>query len=143
MYRSEDLEHINVKQHLTVLTEDLIKNHSVNQYIKADIIVDEIELGIKTLVPLGLIINEIVTNSLKYAFKNNTNGKITVHLKQETATHFNLIIGDNGSGIKEIINTNGLGTKLIKIFTKQLNGSITKLKSPGTMYNILFEKIDG
>ena len=142
MYQSEDLEHINVKQHLTVLTEDLIKNYSVNQYIKTDIIVDEIKFGIKTLVPLGLLINEIVTNSLKHAFEKKTYGIITVHLKQDTPTHFELVIGDNGSGITDIINTNGLGTKLIKIFTKQLNGTISKLKRPGTMYTIQFEKID-
>ncbi|PHS07153.1 MAG: hypothetical protein COA88_09145 [Kordia sp.] len=143
MYRSDDLEHINVKQHLTVLTEDLIKNYSVNQNIKTNIQVDDVKLGVKTLVPLGLIINEIITNSLKYAFTNINNGEITVHLKQDTPTHFELIIGDNGSGMKGIIENNGLGSKLIKIFTQQLNGTISKQQKPGTMYNIQFEKIDG
>jgi len=144
MYRSEDLEHINVKQHLSVLTEDLIKTYSIDQHIETDIVVDNVKLGVKTLVPLGLIINEIITNSLKYAFNSNNNkGKIIVHLKQDTPTHFKLVIGDNGSGMKETTQSNGLGTKLIKIFTQQLNGTISKLQRTGTMYTIQFEKIDG
>jgi len=142
MYRSEDLQHINIKEHISLLVTDLVNSYEVGKKIKLDIVIEEANIGLRTLVPLGLIINEMITNSLKYAFKDRDKGTITVHLKQLDAKLQELIIGDNGEGYVPEKKTEGLGTKLIQIFTKQLNGTMIKLDHSGTFYKLVFEKND-
>jgi len=142
LYRSEDLKTINIKDHFTVLIKDLIKNYAVNKNITLEIDIDDIDnIGIETLTPLGLIISELITNSLKHAFKNTNAGTIIVSLKQ-LIKKYELIIGDDGKGFIQERETAGLGTKLIQIFTKQLNGTMVRLNQAGTVYKLVFEKID-
>jgi len=142
MYRSDDLQYIDTKDHITLLIEDLVKSYAVGKNIKLDIEIDEVDIGIKTLVPLGLIINEMITNSLKYAFINRKEGKIIVNFKQVDNKLFELTFGDDGIGYIPKKESTGIGTKLIQIFSKQLNGTIEKLNSTGTVYRLVFEKID-
>jgi len=142
MYKSDDLKHIDVQEHITLLAEDLIRSYSVKKNISLDIVIEKVEIGIRTLVPLGLIINEIISNALKHAFKNRNEGVIKVHLKQQNEGSFELIAGDDGMGYVQKSRATGLGTKLIQIFTKQLNGKLEQLKQPGTVFKLIFEKID-
>jgi len=142
MYRSEDLKHINIKEHISLLITDLVNSYAVGKKIKLDIIIEEVNLGLQTLVPLGLVVNELITNSLKYAFKVKNEGVIIVSLKQISHKNYELIIGDDGIGFIQEKKAEGLGTKLMKIFAKQLNGTMTKLNQPGTFYKLVFEKID-
>jgi len=142
MYRSDDLKHIDVREHITLLVEDLIKSYAVDKVIKLDIKIEKADVGIRTLVPLGLIINEIITNALKYAFKNKNKGKILVQMKHLEKNEYEMIIGDDGVGLKTEDKSTGIGAKLIKIFAKQLNGTLEQLKRPGTVFKFVFEKID-
>jgi len=140
LYRSDDLKSINIKDHFTVLTEDLIKNYAVDKKITLEINIDEIDnIGIETLTSLGLIISELITNSLKHAFKETNEGTIMVSFKQVN-TIYELIVGDDGVGFVSKEESAGLGTKLTQIFTKQLGGTIEIMKKPGTVYKIEFEK---
>lgn len=141
LYRSDDLKNINIKDHFTILIEDLVKNYAVNKKISLDIDIDEIQnIGIETLTSLGLIISELITNSLKHAFKNTDEGTIIVSFKQVNGSYM-LTIGDDGEGFVPANESSGLGTKLTQIFIKQLNGTITKLYRPGTIFQIEFEKL--
>jgi len=141
LYRSDDLKNINIKDHFTVLIEDLIKNYAVDKKINLEINIEDIaNIGIETLTSLGLIISELITNSLKHAFKNTSQGTIIVSLKQVNVT-YELIIGDDGVGFVPKKESGGLGTKLTQIFTKQLGGTITKLNQPGTVFKIEFKKL--
>jgi len=142
MYNSKDLQHVNIEEHLTLLITDLIKSYALEKNININIQIENVDLEIQTLVPLGLIINEMITNSLKYAFKDRDKGTITVRLKQLDAKLQELIIGDDGEGYVPEKKSEGLGTKLIQIFVKQLNGTMTKLDQSGTFYKLVFEKID-
>ena len=143
MYRSDDLQHIDVREHIQLLIEDLIKSYEVDKKIKLDLRVDKVAFEMRTLVPLGLIINEIITNSLKYAFKNKKEGMITVWLKMVNHESYQLTIGDNGIGMSiGKSNKKGMGTRLIQSFIRQLKGNIKRLELPGTMYKINFMKID-
>ena len=92
------------------------------------------------LTPLSLIVNELITNSLKYAFVNQNNGDISVSLRELSSGEYELIVADNGVGytLSEILE--GLGTKLIHIFTRQLNGVIEKMDQSGTVYKLIFKK---
>ena len=142
MYRSDDLKHVDIMEHFTLLIEDLIKSYAIGKEIELDINVKEVDVGMKTLVPLGLIINEIITNALKYAFIDRKKGKITVHLKQIDNKRFEMLIGDDGIGLKEEEMTSGLGLELVQIFTEQLEGKMERLNLPGTHFKLVFEGID-
>ena len=142
MYRADDLKHIDVKEHFMLLVNDLVSSYAVEKKITLDVDVGELDIGMRTLVPLGLIINEIITNSLKYAFENRSEGKIIVHIKHVKGKVYEMILGDNGIGLVEEEKSSGIGKKLIQIFVKQLNGEMLRLDKPGTVYEIKFEKID-
>ena len=142
MYRSDDLTHIDVPQHFTLLIRELIADYKLETEIQLDLLMEEVKFGMKTLVPLGLIINEIITNSLKYAFKNRDNGIIKVHLKKLKKGGYQLEMADNGIGIEPGTASNGFGTELIQLFVNQLEGKIERLDTPGTELKIMFQNID-
>ena len=103
-------------------------------------------MSIDTLLPLSLIINELVSNSLKHAFNGVDKGELYIALKSTNDNKdYELIVGDNGCGSEEcvlskIINSTGL--TLIKTFVKQLNGSIETLREKsGTNFKISFTNI--
>jgi len=143
MYNTKDIKHIDVQEHFKLLVEDLVKTYAVKKKINVDVSINNVNIGLGTLVPLGLIINEIISNSLKHAFKNINNGEIKVHIQPlYNNSTFEMIIGDNGTGLNDNEKSTGLGTKLIKIFTKQLNATIKRIDEPGTNFKFIFEKID-
>jgi len=142
MYRSDNLKYIDVQEHISLLVEDLIKSYAVGKIINLDIQIEELDIGIQTLVPLGLIINELITNAFKYAFVKKRKGTITIHIKNLKNYTYEMIIGDDGIGLTEEKKSTGIGTKLIQIFTKQLNGTLVRLEQPGAVFQLVFEKID-
>lgn len=142
MYRSEDLRQINVKEHVTELIVELVKSYKLTKKIDLEVDIDELKMGIETLIPLGLIINELITNSLKYAFKNHDKGIISISLKEIEESTYEMILKDNGIGYELTEEATGLGTKLITIFIKQLEGSLEKLDDLGTSYKVKFFNID-
>ncbi|MCX6296521.1 MAG: sensor histidine kinase [Bacteroidetes bacterium] len=113
--------------------------------IKLNLSIEEKYFTINTAIPLGLLINEIVTNSLKHGIKGNEKGEINISLKKKTNKKMALRIGDNGIGYKNNFvakDITTLGFQLILSLVEQLNGIIEKEKtSKGTYYNIIFEKI--
>ena len=141
MYKSDDLAHIDIQEHIQLLASDLIKTYAVNKDIKLDISIEEIDIGLRTLVPLGLIINEIITNALKYAFNEKDNGCISLHIAPLDHKKFEMIIADDGSGYELKSESTGLGTKLIQAFTKQLNGSMKRINKSGTRFEFTFDMI--
>jgi len=142
MYGSDDLKHVDIHEHLKSLIENLIKSYAVDKDISLKINVKDVQMGISTLTPLGLMIIEMITNSLKYAFENKPQGIIYASLKPLEGEKYELIVGDDGIGFNEIQESSALGTKLIQIFTRQLNGKMKKLSKQGTFYKLIFEKID-
>jgi two-component sensor histidine kinase len=97
-------------------------------------------LNLDASIPCGLIINEIVSNSLKYAFPNNRDGIIFVTLKVDN-NKVNIEIGDNGIGIPQDIdvkNTQTLGLQLVDTLIEQINGKLTLNRNKGTIFSIDF-----
>ena len=140
VYASEDFT-IDTSLHFDSLIKSIIKNQNINKKIDLDISIPKFNFGINTIIPLGLIINEIITNSLKYAFNETENGLISIKVSLINQNMYELLIADNGVGHKST-ETEGLGSKLIKLFTKQLKGSVEKINQKGTAYRICFENID-
>lgn len=110
--------------------------------------IDNILLNIDQAIPCGLIINELITNSIKYAFSEGNKGKISVEFHQDTDKMFELIVSDNGVGIPKGIDfrkTRSLGLHLVTILAeKQLHGQIMLNQANGTEFKIKFgEAIHG
>jgi two-component sensor histidine kinase/Tfp pilus assembly protein PilF len=143
LYSSENLKEIDIKQHFLPLINDLVEEYKLGTKIKLDLDIVDVKMGAETLVPLGLIINEMISNSLKYAFKGRDKGIIKINIAKVDNGRFEMIIGDNGVGMDNDFNfeeSNSLGTQLIQIFTEQLNGSIERINEKGTVFKIEFEK---
>ncbi len=147
LYKSDDLNRIDYGAYIEELVNTLIISMKGDQSnIALEIDVKQIFLNIDTSIPLGLLINEIITNSLKYGFSDSEQGTITVKMqKLSTFTH-ELKIGDNGSGIPSHINfrnTKSLGLKLIHKLALQLRGNIEMDNSQtGTNYILIFQEIE-
>jgi len=145
LYRSDDFKSVDTQLHLTQLIEEIIKDYSIGTNVKLDIDIKDVNLGIKTLIPLGLIVNETISNSLKYGFEGRKEGVVSVHIKPGPNNCFEMIIGDDGVGMSkdfEIDEATSLGTQLIQVFTSQLDGVIERIDKPGTFFKITFKQID-
>ena len=140
MQQDDDIKGIDVQEHFTTLINGLVKSYAVGKAIDLDIKVNKIDLCMQTLTPLGLVVNELITNSLKHGFADKSKGLITVQIKQLNNISYEMLIGDDGIGFNPKEKSSNLGTKLIEIFVKQLNGTITLLNQPGTIYKIIFQK---
>lgn len=113
-----------------------------NRYKKVnlEIDVDEIYLDIDKIVPLGLIVNELITNSLKHAFDPGRDGLVSLSLKSCDGSLV-LTISDNGSGIPEdvdVFNTSSLGLQLIIALIEQLKGKLKIDRCAGTTFIMTF-----
>ena len=144
MYQSEDLALIDFQDYIIALTDDLISTYSINCDIYLDIKIDNVKFDIDTLIPIGLFLNEVISNALKYAFNNKNKGTIMIHLLTDDSrkNKYTLIVGDNGSGItqEEFEEEGGsLGMELIKVFAIQLDGELSLLDREGTVFEIKFQ----
>jgi len=101
-------------------------------------------LSVDNAIPCGLIINELVTNSLKYAFPDEKKGEVSIELEYKN-TNYYLTISDNGAGISEDIDiekTDTLGMQLVKTLLIQLNAEMVMDRSNGTKYTIVFSNMN-
>lgn len=146
LYMHDDLSKIEYKIYVEELSQYLIKSiKGIENKIKLTIDILDIKLGIDTAIPLGLLINEAITNALKYGIVDDTEGEIHIAITKEVNKEYVLQIGDNGIGFSEEINhktTKSLGLKLIYNLTRQLKGSVIRdVSKKGTNYIIKFQEI--
>lgn len=144
LYKSEDYANINVKDYINMLVENLIDTYSFDENVKLKIDLQVEYFNLNTIIPLGLLLNEIISNSFKYGLKEPNEGIIEIRLEKLKEDLYVLIIGDNGKGFDNDpfegeINT--LGLELVKILSEQLNGKIEKLKQQGTYYRLEFKPL--
>ncbi|HVO74851.1 MAG TPA: two-component regulator propeller domain-containing protein, partial [Ignavibacteriaceae bacterium] len=148
LYRSADLSKINFKEYVNHLTTDLFRSYAVNQsVIKLAIDINNIFIDIDLAIPCGLIINELISNSLKYAFSNyeaeNKTGLIKICFNQDGSGKLVLLISDNGVGMPEGFAEKkrlSLGLQLVDTLVSQLEGTLEIEPGQGTSYKIMFEQ---
>jgi two-component sensor histidine kinase len=145
LYNSKSLASIDMGDYIKELTGGLIKSYTTSPYrVTASIAPCDVYLGIDMAIPCGLVINELVTNSLKYAFPDNRTGQIAISLKEGENQELELVVSDNGVGIPEGLNpadTSTLGLKLVtNLVQDQLDGKIELDRSQGTTYKITFPR---
>jgi len=143
LYQSSDLTKLDFSEYIKDLVDDLFQYYGVNTgTIASNINVENVSLEVDSAIPCGLIINELVTNSLKYAFPEGRKGELKLSLRPIDDNMVELIIGDNGIGIPEELdfrNTDSLGLHLVTILVEnQLHGEISLDRSNGTEFKIEF-----
>ncbi|HEY9830947.1 MAG TPA: sensor histidine kinase, partial [Stenomitos sp.] len=142
LYRSDDLANIDFAQYIPALTMHLFDSYKVNlEAVVLHVKVENIFLEIETAIPCSLIINELVSNSLKYAFPVKGKGEIEIEFHCNNDQTMTLIVRDNGIGISEqfdIATTTSLGLTLVQGLVEQLEGTLELNRTQGTEFKITF-----
>lgn len=169
LYRSKNSETLDFSEYLQKLTSDLLRSYNIRKDdIKMFLDIEEIFLGMDTAIPLGIIVNELVSNSLKHAFPQGRKGEIRIkicrieeNIKNKSisnitnnicaessvnkSSQYSLVVSDNGLGLPECLdfrNTDSLGLQLVNILVEQLEGTIELQKGTETAFKILFKEND-
>jgi two-component sensor histidine kinase len=140
LYRSDNFTSIPVREYFEKLIDGLISSYSLSGRVTFLIETDVNRLGVNTLIPLGLMANEMITNSLKHAFKGS-DGHIDLSLKETAEDKYKLLISDNGPGFPSDISFESpstLGLELIHTLANQLDGSVSFSNNPGACYTVNF-----
>jgi PAS domain S-box-containing protein len=147
LYQSKDLAKIDFAEYVRHLTTHLFRSYGVNSHaIALKINVDRILFDIDMAIPCGLIVNELVSNSLKYAFPAGAQGEIRIDLHQESNGRLALVVSDNGAGLPlsfDFKKTDSLGLQLVSTLTDQLEGKILLDRNDGTTFKILLQPHNG
>jgi len=144
IYQTKDFANIEFSEYAKSLTKDLFRLYGINaEKVKLRIEIGHVALGLDNAIPCGLIINELISNSLKYAFPKDREGEIKIVLQAINSDEIELTVGDNGVGIPEEIDirkTESLGLQLVHILTeKQLEGTLALDRDGGTAFKIRFK----
>ncbi len=143
LYQSQNLSEIDLGSYLREIAESLLATMVVDNRIKLLSSFEPVAINIDYAVPLGLVVNEIVTNAVKHAFPGNRSGSICLSIKKSQQGEVVLAIGDDGVGLPEDIdvqNSTSFGMRIIitSLVKMQLKGTLTVNQENGTRYLIRF-----
>ena len=140
LYRSNNLASLSIKAYLSPLVEEIIQVFPSPVIVKARLDIEDISLKIEQLSAIGILVNEIVTNSMKYAFQGRSEGIISAEV-HKTDQRIKIMISDNGIGMPETIdfqNNAGFGLQLVGMLADQISGTIKIERDNGTKYILEF-----
>ena len=141
LYQGKSLANIEMKDYFQNLGNYIIDSCGVGDRISLVYAMDEIELDVDIAIPIGLIVNELLTNSMKYAFPANAPGKIEISL-EEIGSILHLKVADNGVGtaLPKTSESTGFGTQLVALLTRQLDGKMVLTAQNGTSTTFEFQR---
>lgn len=142
LYKQEDVSEIDLANYLKLLLRQVFRTFELgNKHIASFVEFKGVYLSLTKAIPCALIVNELVTNSIKYAFHNQDSGEIRVHAEKD-GDKLIMSIRDNGSGFSQKINideTETLGLKIVRTLTRQLGGELEMREDQGAFFQITFE----
>ena len=146
LYQSHNLSAIVLSDYIKQLTDNLFRAYSMTSRIKCNLDIINFDLDLDTAVPCGLIVNEIITNAIKYAFSPDELGEISIHAASNELNSLVLSIEDNGIGLKSDYDrqsSKSLGLRLVSNLTEQLQGKYEIITEPnaGTKFIFTFNRI--
>ena len=144
LYRAEDIAHISLQDYIRFLGTGLFQFYDAkSRGIQFTLEIHDVNVDIDAAIPLGLILNELISNSLKYAFPEGRKGEIAISVKKEDHT-MTILFRDTGIGIPADLdwrNTRSLGLRLVNTLVDQMNGTVELDRSAGTLFTmVLHEK---
>jgi two-component sensor histidine kinase/Flp pilus assembly protein TadD len=134
LYQGDNLGSIEMKDYFLNLGEGILDTFNAEDKVSIECAMENLELDVDTAVPIGLIVNELLTNALKYAFPEETKGNISISLLKPNPETLTLKVSDNGVGKTKgaEVKGTGFGSQLIQLLTQQLNGEMTEDSQNGT-----------
>jgi two-component sensor histidine kinase/ligand-binding sensor domain-containing protein len=138
LYEETNLSQIEMKGYVKLLVSNLVDSFNLTNKVEVNYEVDDLKMEMDQAIPIGLLITELVTNSLKYAFIGKEKGILNVHLKQSDKL-IQLFVKDNGNG-KIADAKDSFGSKLIKMLSRQLEAKLSSGNQDGYWTNIEFER---
>ncbi|GGW87853.1 hypothetical protein GCM10008086_15670 [Salegentibacter mishustinae] len=134
LYQGTNLGSIEMKDYFLNLGEGILDSFNAEDRVKIECAMDNLELDIDTAVPIGLIVNELLTNALKYAFPKQQQGVINISLEKSSNQNLRLEVTDNGVGKTAGLapRGTGFGSQLVQLLTLQLNGKMREHNDKGT-----------
>jgi PAS domain S-box-containing protein len=143
LYQSDSLDDIDFHDYALQLVNFLLQMHS-KESVRYSILTDGMVLGVNTSITLGLILNEVISNALKYGFPlGGSNSKIEILLQDLSQTHYRFVVRDNGIGLPPAFNvmqSSSLGLRLVATLCEQLEGELHYTVNNGTEFEIIFPK---
>lgn len=143
LYQSSHLKRINIGDYILTLASDLFRIYAIAQdRVELNFDLEDVMIDINTMIPLGLIVNELLSNCLKHAFPNDRSGRIDIAFQGENE-HYQLTVADDGVGFPENLdyrNTKSLGLRLVNILTDQIDGKMELKQDKGTQFTIEFKE---
>ncbi|WKN45067.1 tetratricopeptide repeat protein [Tunicatimonas pelagia] len=140
LYQGDNLGSIEMKDYFINLSEGILDTFNAEDRIKIECAMDYLELDIDTAVPIGLIVNELLTNALKYAFPQDSLGTVNISLARPDDTTLTLTVTDNGVGKTSETSPQGtgFGSQLVQLLTQQLNGHMQEETQDGMRFSFQF-----
>ena len=138
LYKGPNLSNIEMKEYLENLGAHVSDSFGMENRILMKYPMDILELDVDTAIPIGLIVNELLTNALKHAFNQQGKGEISVSLIKMDFDKLKLEVKDDGCGITNLPPKNGFGTQLMQLLTQQLEGKMTTHTGKGTRFSFEF-----
>jgi two-component sensor histidine kinase len=145
LYKSAELSHIDIGEYIETLARLVMKAHQVGpSAVRLDIDVEDIPLEIDLLIPCGIMLNELLTNAVKYGIHGRQDAVISVSLKQdESPSDYIVVVRDNGPGLPvgfSLENSDTLGVQIVEALVGQLQGDIKWENDNGAKFTIRFSK---
>ncbi len=144
LYESEDLARINTADYIQRLTADLFRSYKLDSSdVALSLNVSHVLLGVDVAIPCGLILNELVSNSLQHAFPKGRKGEVCVDLNAVEHDELTLTVSDNGVGLPEALDfrrSESLGLQLVNTLVEQLKGTIEHAGNHGTEFKVTFPR---
>lgn len=146
LYKSNNFASINFSDYLMGLTSDIISTYKSNPNLKLEVVAElsNLKLNIRQAIPCGLIVNEIITNAVKYAFSDRSSGEIYLKINTDNNIVY-FEIGDNGIGLPPGFNVeeaDSLGLQLVHSLVEQLEGTLEIENLTGTLFKITFPLVE-
>jgi two-component sensor histidine kinase len=142
LYRSKDLSHIRIRPYVRTLVTYLLSSYGVDSSrIQMDIDIMDVFIDMDTAVCCGLIVNELVSNALKYAFPSDRQGRVCVHFSKDQDQTFRLMVNDDGVGLPALedwATSSTLGFRIVRALINQIRGDLVVAPPPGTSFQLRF-----
>lgn len=132
LYQRDNLAAIEMKDYFLNLSESVLDSFGAEDRVTIECAMEQLDVDIDTAVPLGLIVNELLTNTLKYAFPDGRKGIVQIRLKKSQTGMLHLEVSDDGVGKHGVTKGTGFGTQLVSLLTRQLSGTMREEVHNGT-----------
>lgn len=141
LYGSTEFSVINFKEYIQEMVKDLLTAYNMEESVQLDLQLADVLLTINYAIPCGLILQELISNSCKHAFRDVKSGKLTISLRKDNSGQVELTVADNGIGLPidlDIRHTTSLGLQLVDILVRQMKGSLEIRREQGSAFLITF-----